>query len=93
MTKHIRLAALLLIFSLFAALFFEASHAGHEATCHQEECPVCLILQVIHNTKIFTGDTAMASGEFFNSYYINILIISAILLPATLVSQKVKLII
>ena len=89
-----RLAAFLTALSLFAVLTFEALHAGHEEHCHEEDCPVCLVLQVIHNTNKLTGTTPLTSVEFSTFSYINIFIISALLLaPATLVKQKVKLVI
>ena len=88
------LLASLLIFSLFAALTFEAFHTGHEEHCHEENCAICLVLQIIHGTEKINQDTASASVEFNSVFYINILILSALLLaPATLVKQKVKLII
>ena len=88
------LLASLLIFSLFAALTFEAFHADHEAHCHDEDCTICLVLQIIHNTNKIGKSTTAASVEFNSVFYINILILSALLLaPATLVKQKVKLVI
>ena len=90
----LRSVALLTILSLFSALAFESLHAGHEEHCHEEDCPVCLVLQVIHNTNKLTGTTPLASVEFSAFSYINLFIISALLLvPATLVKQKVKLVI
>ena len=90
----LRTTALLTALSLFALLAFESFHAGHEEHCHEEDCPVCLVLQVIHNTNKLTGTTPLASFEFSTFSYINIFIISALLLaPATLVKQKVKLVI
>ena len=90
----LRTAAMLAAFSIFAVLTFEALHAGHEEHCHEGGCPVCLVLQVIHNTNKLTGTTPLASVEFSAFSYINLFIISALLLvPATLVKQKVKLVI
>lgn len=90
----LRTTALLTALSLFALLAFESFHAGHEEQCHEEDCPVCLVLQVIHNTNKLTGTTPLASVEFSTFSYINLFIISALLLaPATLVKQKVKLVI
>lgn len=89
-----KIIALLLTFSLFALISFEAFHTGHEEHCHEEDCPVCLILQIIHNTNKIGQSTSTVSVEFITFYYINILILSALLLaPATLVKQKVKLVI
>ena len=92
--RLLRIAALLTTLSLFAALTFEAFHTGHEADCHEEDCPVCLVLQIIHNTEKIGQNTVSASVEFTSIFYINIILLSALLLaPATLVKQKVKLVI
>ena len=88
------LFASLLVLSLFAALTFEALHAGHEESCHEQDCPVCLILQIIHNTNKIGKKADIVPAEFISFHYINILILSALLFaPATLVKQKVKLVI
>ena len=90
----LRTAALLTVLSLFATLAFEALHAGHEEHCHEEDCSICLVLQVIHNTNKITNTAALTSIEFSLFNYINLFILSALLLaPATLVKQKVKLVI
>lgn len=92
--RLLRAAALLTALSLFALLAFESFHAGHEEHCHEEDCPICLVLQVIRNTNKLTGTTPQTSVEFSAFNYINLFIISALLLaPATLVKQKVKLVI
>lgn len=92
--RLLRTIALLTALSLFAAFFFETLHAGHEEHCHEENCPVCLVLQVIHNINKLTDSTPLTSVEFSAFSYINLFIISALLLaPATLVKQKVKLVI
>lgn len=92
--RLLRVAALLTTLSLFAVLTFEAFHTGHEAACHEEDCPVCLVLQIIHNTEKIGQNTVSASVEFTSIFYINIILLSALLLaPATLVKQKVKLVI
>ena len=90
----LRAAALLTALSLFAALIFEAFHEGHEANCQEENCPVCLVLQIIHNTKKISGTQPLTTFEFSAFSHINLLIFSALLLaPATLVKQKIKLVI
>ena len=87
-------AALLTAISLFSALVFESFHTGHEANCHEEDCPVCLVLQIIGSTEKIGRSTAQTSVEFTNIFIINLIILSALLLaPATLVKQKVKLVI
>ena len=89
-----RIAALFTVISLFAALCFEVFHTGHEAACHEEDCPICLVLQIIHSTKKIGKSTITATAVHTAFFYINILILSALLIaPATLVKQKVKLVI
>ena len=86
--------ALLTALSLFALLAFESLHAGHEECCHEENCPICLVLQVIHNNNKISGPALLVSIEYSAFSYINLFILSALLLaPATLVTQKVKLVI
>ena len=89
-----RTATLLTIISLFAAITFEAFHTEHEAVCHEEDCPICLVLQIIHSTEKIGQNAVLTSVEFTNIFFINVIILSALLLaPATLVKQKVKLVI
>lgn len=89
-----KISALIIAFSFLAAINFEAFHAGHKDTCHNDNCPVCLVLQIIHSTKKIVQRATTTSSNFTNLFYINILIISALLpVPATLVKQKIKLII
>ena len=89
-----RFAALLTILSFFTALTFQTLHAGHDEHCHEENCPICLVLQIIHNNNKISEPTPLTSVEFSVFSYINLFIISALLLaPATLVRQKVKLVI
>ncbi|WP_022930898.1 hypothetical protein [Treponema bryantii] len=90
----LRTTALLAALSLFALLAFESFHAGHEDHCYEEDCPVCLVLQIIHNNNKISEPAPLTSIEFSTFSYINLFIISALLLaPATLVKQKVKLVI
>ena len=92
--RFFRTTALLATLSLFAVLTFEAFHVGHEEHCHEEDCPVCLVLQVIHNTNKISRTVPQTSIDFSSFNYINLFIISALLLaPSTLVKQKVKLVI
>ena len=92
--RLLRTTALLTVFSLFAAITFESFHANHETDCHEEDCPICLVLQIIHNTKKIGYSIAASPVEFTSIFYINTILFSALLLaPATLVKQKVKLII
>lgn len=90
----LRTTALLAALSLFALLAFESFHAGHEEHCHEEDCPVCLVLQIIHNTNKISRTVPQTSIEFSTFNYINLFILSALFFaPATLVKQKVKLVI
>ena len=92
--KLLCLAALLTAFSLFSIILFESNHKGHESTCHEENCPICLVLQIIHNTKEILEDGQITSAEILSFSSINIFTLSALLLaPITLVKQKVKLVI
>ena len=89
-----RVAALLAVLSLFAVLTFEVLHAGHEESCHEENCQICLVLQVIHNTKKISDPAPLDPIDFLAFNYINLFILSTIFFaPATLVKQKVKLVI
>ena len=88
------LTAILVVFSLFAVIFFDSNHKGHEDHCHEENCQICLVLQVIHNTKVIGQKTASISIGLLFTINISLVILSAFLLaPSTLVKQKVKLVI
>ena len=90
----LRTTALLAALSMFALLAFESFHAGHEEHCHEEDCSVCLVLQIIHNTNKISRTVPQTSIEFSTFNYINLFILSALFFaPATLVKQKVKLVI
>ena len=92
--RLLRTVALITAISLFAALTFEAFHTGHEAACHEETCPICLVLQIIRSTEKIGQNAVLTSVKFTNIFFINVIILSALLLaPATLVKQKVKLVI
>lgn len=86
--------AVCLIIALFSVLTFEALHSGHEADCHEEDCLVCLVLQIIRANKKTSPAAHAEVAEFISFFYINVIILSALLfVPATLVKQKVKLVI
>jgi hypothetical protein len=86
--------AAVIIFSFFSAIAFEVVHAGHENCCHDEDCTVCLVLQIIRANKKTSPAVHSAPAEFISFFYMNIIILSAMLImPATLVKQKVKLVI
>lgn len=86
--------AVCLILALFSALAFEALHSGHEAFCNEEDCPVCIVLQIIRANKKTSPAAHAEVAEFISFFYIDVIILSALLfVPATLVKQKVKLVI
>lgn len=92
--KVFKIFSFLFVFALLSALTFEAFHQGHEENCHEEDCAICLILQIIHNTTTFSTKAKKASVEFiYNCYSYLIALSAALVIPRTLVSQKVKLII
>ena len=92
--RFFRLTALLAALSLFAVLTFEALHAGHEESCHKENCAICLVLQVIHNTKKISDPAPLDPIDFSTFNNITLFILTALFFaPATLVKQKVKLVI
>ncbi len=92
--KSFSFIAIILSLSIFSAIVFEAIHAEHEHHCHDEDCAICILLQILHNTNKFSGVTAYTPVESLAFFFINIIILSALLLaPATLVSQKIKLVI
>ena len=81
-----------LIFSLFVVLSFESLHAGHEEHCHKENCPVCLVLQIIKSNSSTSGSpdclTSITHFVFAN------LIISLFItyfISLTPVTRKIKL--
>ncbi len=42
---------MVLAVALFSLLMFEPLHSDHDsANCHDEDCPICLILQIVQNT-------------------------------------------
>lgn len=92
--RLLSITAIILAFSFFAAFNYEAYHAGHETDCHEENCPICLVLQIIHNTDKISRNSTSPSFEFLAVIISNLTILSALLLaPSTLVRQKVKLVI
>lgn len=90
----VRASAFFFILLLFAAFVFEAVHAGHEDFCHEENCPVCLALQII---KSGAGDfcapvRSNISLPFAFEIFAVILLAFYFVLP-TPVSKKIKLVI
>ena len=92
--KVFKIFSFLFVFALLSALTFEAFHHGHQENCHDEDCAICLVLQIIHNTTTFSTKAKKTSVDYIINFYSYILIFTtSLLIPRTLVSQKVKLII
>lgn len=92
--KVFKIFSFLFVFALLSALTFEAFHHGHEENCHEEDCAICLVLQIIKTTKSITTKVQKTSVDYIINFYSYILIFAtSLLIPRTLVSQKVKLII
>lgn len=92
--RLLRAAALLTALSLFTAIAIQTLHAGHVEHCHEENCPICLVLQIIQNNNKISEPAPLTSVEFTVFSYINLFLLSALFFaPATLVNQKVKLVI
>jgi len=90
----ITLFAFILLFAFFAAVTFETLHIGHEEHCHEESCPVCLLLQIIHCTFRSVKLIRFFPEAFSACHCLSIVtLFSSIFLLTTLVSQKIKLVI
>lgn len=87
-----RLASLMLILSIFTVITFESIHIGHEEHCHEENCPVCLALQIIKNNSKKT-DTPVCSNIVFHFVFEILLIglFSYYFIIHTPVTKKIKL--
>jgi hypothetical protein len=85
-------SAFILILSLFTALSFESLHAGHEEHCHEENCPVCLVLQIIKSNSSTSGNPVCLTSIthfVFANLIISLFITYFIFL--TPVTKKIKL--
>lgn len=92
--KIFSIISFLFVFALLSALTFEALHHGHQEHCHDEDCAICLVLQIIHTTKTISTKVPKASVEFiFNCYSYFLIFSASFIVHRTLVSQKVKLVI
>ena len=86
------LSAFILILSLFTALTFEAFHAGHEEHCQEENCPVCLILQIIKsNTSTSDNPLCLNSNSHFIFENLKISLFISYFISLTPVTKKIKL--
>lgn len=87
-----RLLSFFLAAAIFSSLTFEAFHAGHEAECHEENCPVCLVIQIIRTVIRLTMPAASLSFVqkiIITAFIINLSLSRLILL--TPVMQKIRL--
>ena len=92
--KIVRLTACIIFLSLLSLIIFECIHAGHENFCNEDDCPICLVLQVIHSAKNSCITNTNSSIIYIPFIFINLIIFSTpFFIPATLVKQKVKLVI
>jgi len=86
------ITSFLLILSLFALVTFETIHAGHEENCHEENCPLCLVLQIIKSNIKNTGTSFILKNAFhfiFEDLLIGLFILHFI--SITPVTKKIKL--
>ena len=87
-----RALSLLLTIAIFTSLTFEAFHTGHEAVCQEDNCPVCLVLQLVRNTIKLAGKARIPQVKlplFYEEFIISLFTIYFI--SITLVNQKRKL--
>ena len=92
--RSIKIIALFVALALFVLINFESFNADHKDHCHDENCVICLVLQIIQNAKNFLFDSKDTPSNCSYFFYIKTIIFSTfILVPATLVSQKIKLVI
>jgi hypothetical protein len=85
-------AAVVLTAAIVSSLCFEVFHTGHEENCHEENCAVCLVLEIIHSAQKFSQSFHHPEREF--SYFtasLFIVFMEAYLVHQTIVSRKIKL--
>lgn len=92
--RRIVLLSVLLVLSFLFALHFESRHAGHEEHCHEEDCPIYLLLQIINYSDNFTLSLPLRTGESLSHFYQYLPAFTTFVIEAkTLVTQKIKLVI
>ncbi|MBR5934312.1 MAG: hypothetical protein IK002_10025 [Treponema sp.] len=79
------------ILSILSAIAFEISHAGHENHCHEDNCPVCIVLEIIHSSKKINPVQTFSVSITKVFYIVEFILSSILFLHFTLVSQKVKI--
>ena len=86
-------AALLLVLMLFSALFFEALHADHDSIhCHDENCPVCMVMQIVRaSIQFFDSFAAVQKNVVFAFAPFSCIISSLAIIAVTPITQKTKL--
>ena len=84
--------SLLLAAAVFSSLTFEALNHGHELNCHEENCPVCLLIQIIRTVIRLTMPAASPDSVqkiIITAFIISLSVSRMILL--TPVMQKIRL--
>ncbi|MCR5725472.1 MAG: hypothetical protein K6G80_10345 [Treponema sp.] len=78
--------------SLFSLITFESIHAGHEVYCHEENCPICLVLQIIKNTVKNAGSPLCLKAILHLSFEeLVVSLVAAYFISLTPVTKKIKL--
>ena len=92
-SKTYSLIAVLLVLALFSTLLFEVLHADHASNhCEDENCPVCMLLQIVHSSFRFFGFSSTVSKAVLSVFaLISILISSIYIFSITPITQKTKL--
>ncbi|MCR5172823.1 MAG: hypothetical protein K6B73_08155 [Treponema sp.] len=84
--------AIVLTAAIVSSVCFEVFHAGHEENCHEENCAVCLVLQIIHSAEKLFQSFHNYEGEFsYLTVLLFIVFLEAHLVHQTIVSRKIKL--
>ncbi len=91
--KFYSFAAVLLVFTLFSALFFEAFHADHDsARCQEENCPICMVMQIVRTQIQFPASSAAVQQNAPSAFAsLLCIILSLYTISVTPITQKTKL--
>ncbi len=86
-------AAVLLVFALFSALFFEAFHADHDsARCQEENCPICMVMQIVRAPLQFPVSFAAVQQNAAAAFAsLLCIILSLYTISVTQITQMTKL--
>ena len=93
LSKVRSIIAVFLVCALISTLFFEVSHADHDSVhCEEENCPVCMIMQIVHGSfRFFDFSIEISKPVSIAFTLISILITSIYILSITPITQKTKL--